>query len=128
MPQLPPFPSVFPVWWVAGTAAVGAIASFLVLLFASRRLRLASLTTAQSLAASVVVGLSILAWRLSGNIPQLNDDPSGALSPNDWLRAVVTYVLLGVYAAFGLPPNLPGWQRSRAVLTGVSFIVNVVTI
>ncbi|HYW88497.1 MAG TPA: hypothetical protein VFB50_12040 [Chloroflexota bacterium] len=128
MPQLPPFPSVFPVWWVAGTATVGAIASFLVLLFASRRLRLASLTTAQSLAASVVVGLSILAWRLSGNIPQLNDDPSGALSPNDWLCAVVTYVLLGVYAAFGLPPNLPGWQRSRAVLTGVSFIVNVVTI
>jgi len=128
MPQLPPFPSVFPVWWVAGTATVGAIASFLVLLFASRRLRLASLTTAQSLAASVVVGLSILAWRLSGNIPQLNDDPSGALSPNDWLCALVTYVFLGVYAAFGLPPNLPGWQRSRAVLTGVSFIVNVVTI
>ena len=128
MPQLPPFPSVFPVWWVAGTATVGAIASFLVLLFASRRLRLASLTTAQSVASSVVVGLSILAWRLSGNIPQLNDDPSGALSPNDWLCAVVTYVLLGVYAAFGLPPNLPGWQRSRAVLTGVSFIVNVVTI
>src|SRR5262245_15937631 len=128
MPQLPPFPSVFPVWWVATTATVGAIASLLVLLFGSRRLRLASLTTAQTLAASVVVGLSILAWRLSGNIADLNEDAIGALSPNDWLCPVVTYVFLGVYAAFGLPPNLPGWQRSRAVLTAVSFIVNVITI
>src|SRR5262249_51015121 len=128
MAQLPPFPSVFPVWWVAATATVGAIASFLVLVFASRRLRLASLTTAQSVAASAVVGLSVLVWRLSGNVPQLNEDPSGVFSPNDWICPVVTYVLLGMYAAFGLPPNLPGWQRSRAVLTGVSFIVNVVTI
>ncbi len=128
MPQLPPFPSVFPVWWVAGTAAVGAVASFLVLRFASRRMGLAILSTAQSLAASVVVGLSILAWRLSGNTPELNEDPIGALSPNDWLCPVVTYLFLTVYGAFGLPPNIPGWERSRAVLTGVSFAVNVLTI
>lgn len=128
MPQLPPFPSVFPVWWVAGTALVGAIASFLVIRFASRRLGMAALSAAQSLLASVVAGLSIFAWRLSGNIPELNEDPIGALSPNDWLCPVVTYVVLGIYGAFALPANLPGWQRSRAALAIVSFAVNVVTI
>lgn len=128
MPQLPPFPSVFPVWWVAGTALVGAIASFLVIRFASRWLGMAALSAAQSLVASLVVGLSIFAWRLSGNIPELNEDPIGALSPNDWLCPVVTYVVLGIYGAFALPANLPGWQRSRAALAIVSFAVNVVTI
>ncbi len=128
MPQLPQFPSVFPLWWIAGTASVGAILSFLVLRFASKRLGLAALSIGQTLVASVVVGLSILAWRLSGNIPELNDDPIGALSPNDWLCPVVTYVFLGVYGAFGLPASLSGWQRSRAALAIVSFAVNVVTI
>ena len=113
VPQLPQFPSVFPLWWIAGTASVGAILSFLVLRFASKRLGLAALSIGQTLVASVVVGLSILAWRLSGNIPELNDDPIGALSPNDWLCPVVTYVFLGVYGAFGLPASLSGWQRSR---------------
>jgi hypothetical protein len=37
---------------------------------------------------------------LSGDIPELNDDPIGALSPNDGLCPVVTYVFLGVYGAF----------------------------
>ncbi len=40
VPQLPQFPSVFPLWWIAGTASVGAILSFLVLRFASKRLGL----------------------------------------------------------------------------------------
>jgi hypothetical protein len=75
-----------------------------------------------------VVGLSILAWRLSGNIPELNDDPIGALSPNDWLCPVVTYVFLGVYGAFRPPPDGVAWDRERALLTIVSLVVNVITI
>src|SRR6266511_5110226 len=121
MPQLPPFPSVFPVWWVAGTALVGAIASFLVIRFASRWLGMAALSAAQSLVASLVVGLSIFAWRLSGNIPELNEDTIGALSPNDWLCPVVTYVFLGIYAAYRRPVDSAGWTRSRALLTATSF-------
>ncbi len=49
-----------------------------------------------SIIASLVVGLSIFAWRLSGNIPELNADPVGALSPNDWLCLAITHVFLGV--------------------------------
>jgi hypothetical protein len=128
MPQLPPFPSVFPIWWVAGTAAVGTIVSFLVLYAYRRRSKASSLTLLQSVIVALVVGLSILAWRLSGNIPELNEDPIGALSPNDWLCPVATYVFLGVYAAFRPPVDRVGWERLRALLTIVSFVVNVITI
>ena len=78
--------------------------------------------------AALVAGASIFAWRLSGNIPQLNDDPIGALSPNDWLCPVVTYVFLGIYGALWPPANRSGWEPARALLTIVSFAVNVVTI
>ncbi len=128
MPQLPQFPSVFPVSWVAGTAAVGAIASLLVIWLYGRWSKASVLTRRESVVTAAVVGLSILAWRLSGNIPELNDDPIGALSPNDWLCPVVTYVFLGVYGAFRTPANLAGWARLRALLTIASFVVNVVTI
>jgi hypothetical protein len=129
MPQLPQFPSVFPLWWVAGTATVGAITSFLLLWVCdTRRSKARVLTYRQSIVVALVVGLSILAWRLSGNIPELNDDPIGALSPNDWLCPVVTYVFLGLYGAFWLPENRSGWARLRGLLTILSFAVNVVTI
>lgn len=70
----------------------------------------------------------MFAWRLSGNVPELNDDPIGALSPNDWLCPVVTYVVLGIYGALWPPPDRTDWARVRALLTVVSFGVNVVTI
>jgi hypothetical protein len=128
VPQFPQFPSVFPIWWVAGTAIVGTATSLVVLWLYGRRSKHASLTGKQSVIAALVVGASIFAWRLSGNIPELNDDPIGALSPNDWLCPVVTYVGLGIYGALWPPASRTRWEPARALLTIVSFTVNVVTI
>ena len=128
MPQLPSFPSVFPIWWVAGTAVAGTIASVLVLQLYGRWSKTSTQTRTQSAVAALVVGASILAWRLSGNIPELNDDPIGALSPNDWLCPVVTYVFLGVYGGLWPRGDQTYWERQRALLTIVSFVVNVITI
>jgi hypothetical protein len=128
VPQLPQFPSVFPIWWVAGTALAGSLTSLLVLWLYGRRSKEAGLTGRQTVIAALVTGASIFAWRLSGNVPELNDDPIGALSPNDWLCPVVTYVVLGIYGALWPPANRTHWARVRALLTIVSFGVNVVTI
>lgn len=77
---------------------------------------------------AVVVGLSILAWRASGNTPTLNEDPIAFVSPNDVLCPVVTYVFVSVYGGFAGSSGGPGWPRVRALLTVVSLVVNVVTI
>src|SRR5215216_178440 len=105
MPQLPTFPSVFPVWWVGLTALAGVLVSLIALAVRARLTKSTELSRGQSIIVSLVVGLSIFAWRLSGNIPELNDDPIGALSPNDWLCPAMTYVFLGVYGAFALPAS-----------------------
>ncbi len=120
---MPNFPSVFPLWWIAATAAIATVVSLLVL-----RWRFVTISLREQIAIAFVVGLSVLAWRASGNIPQLNDDPVSALSPNDWLCPVVTYVFLGVYAAFRRPADMARWEQVRALLTIISFIVNVLTI
>ncbi|MEP7200580.1 MAG: hypothetical protein ABI874_12235 [Chloroflexota bacterium] len=120
---MPQFPSVFPVWWIAVTALIAAIVSWIVL-----RWRFTTINTREQIIIALVVGVSVLAWRASGNVPLLNDDPVSALSPNDWLCPIVTYVFLGVYAAFRRPADLARWEQTRALLTIVSFVVNVVTI
>jgi hypothetical protein len=77
-----------------------------------------------------VVGLSVLAWRLAGNVKELNDDPLPPFSPNDWLCPVITYVFLNVYAAFrtSLKKDRNRWEQVRALLTIVSLVVNVLAI
>jgi len=128
MPQLPAFPSVFPVWWVGLTALAGVLASLAVLAMWGRVTRLAEPTRAQTILLALVVGLSIFVWRLSGNIPELNDDPIGALSPNDWLCPTITFLFLSVYGAFWPPAGVTSWGKIRGLLTIASFAVNVVTI
>src|SRR5689334_1913739 len=77
---------------------------------------------------AVIVGLSIVLWRTAGNTQVLNDDPIPLVSPNDVLCPVVTYVALGLYASVAQVTKSSDWGRVRALLTLVSFIVNVVTI
>ncbi|HEY3058270.1 MAG TPA: hypothetical protein VGL99_04770 [Chloroflexota bacterium] len=119
---------MFPVWWVGLTALAGVLLSLIVLVVGAPFTESIELSRRQSIIASLVVGLSIFAWRLSGNIPELNDDPIGALSPNDWLCPAITYVFLGVYGAFWPPAGASSWAQIRALLTIVPFAVNVVTI
>jgi hypothetical protein len=128
MPQLAQFPSVFPIWWIALTASVGVLASLAAIVIRGHITKSAQLSRGRTVVVALIVGLSIFVWRLSGNIPELNDDPAGVLSPNDWLCPVITYVFLGLYAAMWPAANIPSWAKTRALLTVVSFAVNVVTI
>src|SRR5262249_20707583 len=83
---------------------------------------------AELVAPALVAGLSVLLWRAAGNVAVLNDDPIPAVSPNDVLCPLVTYVALGVYAAWRAPADRAGWERRRAALTLLSLAVNIVTI
>ena len=74
-----------------------------------------------------MAGLSALLYRAAGNVAVLNEDPIPAVSPNDVLCPLVTYVALGLYAAWRPPVDRPGWGRRRAALTLVSLAVNIVT-
>jgi hypothetical protein len=123
---MPDSSAVFPLWHIALTAAIGFAASFVVLWAWGKRS--GTMLTGEVAAVSLVVAFSILAWRLAGNVAQLNDDPVPLFSPNDLLCPIVSYVMLGVYAAFRRPADLAHWERARALLTIVSFVVNVVII
>jgi hypothetical protein len=118
------FLSVFPWWWVGLTAIIALISSFLIL----RLLFKKDLNGSKSVILSLIVGASVLGWRLSANVPQFNNDPVAGLSPNDWLAPVITYICLEIYGAFRLPINITRTRRIHAVLALVSFTVNVLVI
>ena len=120
---MPAFPSVFPLWWIALTAIIAGSIGFIVL-----HLRFKELPIRERALAALIVALSVLAWRASANIPQFNDDPIAPLSPNDWLCPIITYVCLGVYAAFRSPADPARWAQARALLTIVAFVANVLII
>lgn len=74
---------MFPLWHIALSAGIGALATFLLLLIArsfSNREPLGEM-----IGLAVVVGVSILVWRAAGNTAALNLDPIPAISPNDVL-------------------------------------------
>lgn len=119
---------MFSVGQIVVSAVVGVVVSFVVLLAHARWSRQAELSAGEAGLVAAVVGVSILFWRLAGNVDQLNADPLPLVSPNDALCPVVTYVLLGVYDGFRGAAKHPRWPWLRAVLTLVSLVVNVVTI
>jgi len=122
---MPIFPSVFPLWWIGLTAAVVGLVSLVVL-----RRFFKELSWQEALLLVLVAGLSVLAWRMAGNIKELNDDPLPPFSPNDWLCPAITFVSLSVYAAFrpGLQKDRNRWEKMRAILTIVSLVANVLVI
>lgn len=83
---------------------------------------------ADTLLIALTVGASILLWREAGNTPPLNEDPIPVVSPNDVLAPIVTYVCLGLLAAFRPAIRNAQWTQLRAMLTLLSLVVNVVTI
>jgi len=117
---MPTIPSVFPLWWIALTAAIAATIGVVIL-----RWRYRALSWRETAVVALIVGISVLGWRLSGNIPMLNTDPIAGLSPNDWICPVVTYVCLGLYAALRPPADTPRWTQVRALLTIGAFAANV---
>jgi len=118
--------SVFPFAHIALTAAITAGAALLVLV--ALRARFKALRLSDCLLVGLVAGLSVLVWRSAGNTGALNNDPIPAVSPNDVLCPLVTYLFIGFYAAFRRPLDAMRFEQARVLLTLVSFVVNVVTI
>jgi hypothetical protein len=118
---------MFSLQQVLFSTMVGTVAS-LVVLFAAARLQNVPFDVRNAAVLSLLVGASILVWRLGANIPQMNDDLIPVTSPNDVLCPVVTYVTLSVYTSLTSPANEARSRRDRALLTLVSLIVNIVTI
>jgi hypothetical protein len=120
---------VFPLWRIALDALVAGLVSFAALWL----LRLTSkapaeISLAEAVLVSGVVALSVLAWRAFANVDALNRDPVPGVSPADALSPIVTYVALGLYAAFRRHTDERRWAQARALLTLVSFVVNVLII
>jgi hypothetical protein len=106
---------------------VGAVLAYAVVVVFPRTAKI-QITVVDTLLIALTVGVSILLWREAGNTPALNDDPIPVVSPNDVLCPIVTYVSLGLLAAFRTTVAGSEWSRLRAILTLLSLAVNVVTI
>ena len=115
--------SVFSVGHIALTAAVTAGISLLAL-----RWRVPHLSGAETVLVALVAGAAVCAWRLSANVPPLNEDGVPGFSANDWLAPVLVYVILGLYAAVRPPRDPARWAQVRALLTVIALVVDVVTI
>jgi hypothetical protein len=118
--------SVFPLAHITLTAAITAGAALLVLV--ALRARFKAFPLVDCLLVALVVGISVIVWRSAGNTGVLNNDPIPAVSPNDVLCPLVTYLFIGFYAAFRQPADAIRFEQARVLLTLVSFLVNVVTI
>lgn len=119
-------PSIFSFGQIAWTAVIASVVAILALLIMQRRMK--ALSIGEMVIVALMVGLSVLVWRSAANTASLNDDPIAGVSPNDVLCPVITYVFLGLYAAVRRPMDPFRFEQARAVLTLLSFVVNVVTI
>jgi hypothetical protein len=119
---------MFSIQQVVFSSVMGAIVSFVALYLDVRYSRHAAFENRRAVALSLLVGFSILLFRLGANVQQLNDDPIPLASPNDLLCPLVTYVVLSVYADLRRVHGETHFARDRAVLTLVSLAVNIVTI
>src|SRR2546430_1058995 len=118
-------PSVFPFAHIALTAAITAGAALLVLV--ALRARFKAFPLVDCLLVAGVVGISVLVWRSAGNTGALNNDPIPPVSPNDVLCPLVTYLFVGLYAAFRCPTDTIRFEQAPVVLTLVSFVTTVVS-
>ena len=115
--------AVFSPGHIALTAAITGVLGLLIL-----RWRLRSLAVGESIVIALIVAVSVLMWRLSANMPQLNSDGLPGFSANDVLCPVVTYVVLGLYAATRPPTDTVRWAQARALVMLAALVVTVVTI
>jgi hypothetical protein len=83
---------------IAITAGIMVVVSLLLLFGARPFFKIRS--PAEIILIALAAGFSVLAFRASANTTVLNADPIPAISPNDILCPVMTYVFLGVYGAF----------------------------
>ncbi|MFN2477614.1 MAG: hypothetical protein ABR615_00340 [Pseudonocardiaceae bacterium] len=80
------------------------------------------------LTVTVLSGVAVLLWRLSANMPQLNDDGLPGFSANDWAAPALTYLLLSVFTDLRAPADPGRYRQTRALATLGALAVNVITI
>lgn len=116
-------PDTFSVAHIAVTAAITGL-----LALAAAAWRLPRRAWPDIVAVAVLSGASVLLWRWSANMPQLNKDGLPGFSANDWAAPVLTYVFLSLYADLRPPADRSRYDQTRALATLASLLVNVVTI
>jgi hypothetical protein len=80
------------------------------------------------LAVFLVSGAAVFLWRISANMPQLNDDGLPGFSANDWAAPVLTYLSLSVYADLRKACRTDAFRVVRALAALACLVINVVTI
>ena len=116
-------PATFSAAHIAGTAVGTGIAAFIAAIW-----RLPRGAWPDIAATAVLSAASVLLWRLSANMPQLNNDGLPGYSANDWAAPVLTYVFLGLYAGLRPPADPRRYEQARALAFLAALAVNVVTI
>jgi hypothetical protein len=81
-----------------------------------------------TIAAAVLAGAAVALWRLSANMPQLNDDGLQGFSANDWAAPAMTYLFLSGYADVRPPLDDRRYRQLRILATLGALAVNVITI
>jgi hypothetical protein len=108
---------------IALTAALTAVVALIV-----GMLRLPRQRWLDTIAAAVLAGAAVLLWRLSANMPQLNNDGLPSFSANDWAAPAMTYLFLSGYADMRPPLDDRRYRQFRILATVGSLAVNVITI
>lgn len=80
------------------------------------------------LAIALLAGAAVFLWRVSANMPPLNDDGLPGFSANDWAAPILTFVALTVYTDLRAPAELRAYRQARALATFAALAINVITI
>jgi hypothetical protein len=114
---------VFSTLHIVLTAALTAVVALVV-----GFLRLPRERWLDTVAAALVAGAAVALWRLSANMPQLNDDGLPGFSANDWAAPAMTYLFLSGYADVRPPLDERRYRQFRILATLGALAVNVITI
>jgi hypothetical protein len=80
------------------------------------------------LAVAVLSAGAVFLWRMSANMPQLNDDGLNGFSANDWAAPALAYLTLSVAGDLRPPPDPARYRQTRALAAVLALVINVVTI
>jgi hypothetical protein len=114
---------IFSVGHIVLTAAITSALALLVALW-----RLPLTAWPDILAITVLSGAAVMLWRLSANMPALNDDGLPGFSANDWAAPVLTFVFVSLFADLQAPTDPDRYRQTRALATLAALAVNVITI
>jgi len=80
------------------------------------------------LAVGVLSAAAVFLWRLSANMPQLNEDGLQGFSANDWAAPILAYLVLCGYTDLRRSADSDRFRRTRALVGVIALAVNVITI